>query len=161
MNLFRLHNNPAELKGSDIIPAIMILKLTDNREEIMAETGEILDTEMIEYMKGMTPNEKVEEYILTGTYTSALIIAYAGHVLKRRWPEGEEVIKDDAYEARRYAMMFNFRFKAAEPYIMERPEQAYYYAEDIIEGRWKEAEPYIKKSERVWPEYCERWGIEE
>ena len=50
---------------------------------------------------------------------------YARNVIKGRWPEGEEVIKND-------------------------PIWAYYYARDVIKGRWAEGEEVIKSS----PEYA-------
>ena len=38
------------------------------------------------------------------------------------------------------------RWPEAEPFIMQDPARAYYYARDVIEGRWPEAEPVIKQS---------------
>jgi hypothetical protein len=35
------------------------------------------------------------------------------------------------------------RDKDLEPFIIKDPEYAYFYAKDIIKGRWLEAEPFI------------------
>ena len=37
----------------------------------------------------------------------------------------------------------NLRRPEDEPVIMKNPGEAYYYAKDVIKGRWPEAEPYI------------------
>jgi len=45
------------------------------------------------------------------------------------------------------------RWPEAEPVIMKDPEYAYYYASDVIKGRWSEAEPYIMKDPFCWSNY--------
>ncbi len=55
------------------------------------------------------------------------------------------IMKDPKY-AYYYAYdIIKGRWKEAEPYIMKDPEYAYYYAHHVIGGRWPEAEPYIMK----------------
>lgn len=44
--------------------------------------------------------------------------------------------------------VINGRWPEAEPYIMKNPEWAYNYANDVIGGRWPEAEPIIMNDRR-------------
>jgi hypothetical protein len=37
--------------------------------------------------------------------------------------------------------------------IAKVPEFAYYYAKDVVKGRWLEAEPYIMKDSYWWDRY--------
>ena len=44
------------------------------------------------------------------------------------------------------------RWLAAEPYILKDPEESYWYARHVIGGRWPEAEPTLANSEMSeWP----------
>lgn len=47
-----------------------------------------------------------------------------------------------------------FRFTIAESHIMKSPWWAYRYARDIIQGRWKEAEPFIATDAEVSFKYA-------
>ena len=159
-DLYGYHTDTSQLYGADIYPYKEFMKFLPERKETMEETGEILNSELMEWIKIMPHRDKeVEKFILTGRFTADLILTYAGFVIKKRWPEGErKIIKDeDPYSARHYAMMFNTRIPEFEPMIMKFPEHAYYYAQDTIEGRWLEAEPYIRKNENVWLEYKDLW----
>ena len=159
--LYSLHTDTSQLFGSDVYPYKKFMEHLPLRKETLEETGEIMNSELKDMIKIMPHRDKrVEIFILTpDNYSSDLVISYAGFVMKKRWPLGEKaIIKDgDARTARHYAMMFNFRFTEAEPMIMQYPENAYYYAQDTLEGRWPEAEPYIRKNENVWLDYKDLW----
>lgn len=56
------------------------------------------------------------------------------------------IIKKSTECAFGYAkLVIQGRWKDAEPYIMKNPQYACWYVADIIKGRWIEAEPYIMK----------------
>jgi hypothetical protein len=42
------------------------------------------------------------------------------------------------------------RWSEAEPVIMKGPKWAYFYTHDIIKGRWSEAEPFIMKDSKYY-----------
>lgn len=160
MNLYKLHTDPSQLKGSDVIPAAFIINLIPERESTLTDTGEIIDDDMIDIMKGMTRNKKVEDYLLNGSHTSNLILKYAVWVIGGRWPEGEKQLIDTGggYYLRMYALaVIRGRWPEAEDIMKKYPETAYYYASDILEKRWPEAEPYIRKDPQVWDEYKDLW----
>jgi hypothetical protein len=69
----------------------------------------------------------------------------------------KETIKKDPYAACLYAEnVIKGRWKEAEPYIKKDPHFAYYYALDVIKGRWKEGEETIKKN----PEYAYQYALD-
>ena len=51
--------------------------------------------------------------------------------------------------------MIKGRWKEAEPVIMQDPEHAYRYATSVIKDRWEEAEPYIMKDKFMSEMYVE------
>jgi len=78
---------------------------------------------------------------------------YAYDVIIGRWPEGEEVIKNDPEYAYRYAYgVIRGRWPEGEEAIKNDPEYAYRYARDVIRGRWPEGEEAIK-NDPEWA-YC-------
>jgi len=160
--LYGLHTDPSQLFGIEIYPYKMFIEALPERKETMEETGEILNHDLKKWIKIMPhPDKEIEQFLLTDEFTSNLIMTYASSVLKERWLEGEQKIVhvEDPYAARRYAMMFNFRFTDAEPFIAQYPEHAFYYATDVIEGRFLEAEPYIKNDPIVRYDYADEWGL--
>jgi hypothetical protein len=77
-------------------------------------------------------------------------------------PEGDakqallEVLKTDPKYAYLYAdNVIEGRFPEAEEYIKTGAYWAYFYAKDVIKGRWKEAEEYIKKDPHFACNYAE------
>ena len=163
-DLYALHTDTSQLFGIEIYPYKMFKEFLPVRKETMEETGEIMNQPLKQWIKIMPHRDKeVEKFLLNDIYSADMIITYAGYVMKKRWPQGEQKIveDDDPYAARRYAMMFDTRIESFEPIIMKHPEQAFYYAMDTIEGRWPEAEPYIKQNEHAWYEYMDMWGIKE
>ena len=52
------------------------------------------------------------------------------------------------------------RWSEAEPYIKKDPKWAYNYAYFVIKGRWPEAEPCIKKDSFLAYCYYDRFGVE-
>ncbi len=65
---------------------------------------------------------------------------YARNILKNKWKEAEEYIKNHPYWAYRYAKdVINGRFLEAEPSIRKSPRDAYNYAYFIIDDDnfWK------------------------
>ena len=71
---------------------------------------------------------------------------YAIDVIKGRWKEAEEFIKQNPEFAYIYAKdLIKGRWIEAEEFIKQDPENAYCYAFCVIKGRWKEAEETIKK----------------
>jgi len=155
-DLYSYHTDKSQLFGIEIYPYREFKAHLPERARALEEEGEILNQRLKEMIKIMPHIDKdVEKFILTETYTTDLVIPYAGYVMKERWLEGEKVIVkgEDPYAARRYAMMFDTRIEVFEPLIMKHPEHAFYYALDTIEGRWPEAEEYMKQDENVWYEY--------
>ena len=73
-------------------------------------------------------------------------------VKKNRWLTKEYYDRDDNILPRLlYYYAFNIikgRWPDVESIIMKDPESAYLYARFIIWGRWPEAEPYIMKNPR-------------
>ena len=163
-DLYALHTDPSQLFGADIYSFQEFFKHLPERKTALEEDGEILNQRLKAMIKLMPHRDKeVEKFLLQpDNYTTDLIINYAVTVLKKRWPAGEKAIiaDKDVWTARHYALMFNTRIPEFEPMIMQNPDQAYLYAQDTIEGRWKEAEPYILKDTDVWYEYKDRWGID-
>ena len=51
------------------------------------------------------------------------------------------------------------RWKEAEPIMMKEPYYAYQYAKDIIKSRWVEAESVIKTDKFWWDCYCTVFNI--
>lgn len=69
---------------------------------------------------------------------------------KNRWPEAEPTIMKDPEQAHYYARdVIKGRWTEAEPTILKNPEWANWYATDVIKGRWPEAEPIIMK-DQIW-----------
>ena len=82
---------------------------------------------------------------------------YAINVIKGRWPEYEESIKNDPYYAY-YAYFYaneviKGRWTESEESIKTSPQYAYLYARDVIKGRWTEGEESIKSSTAL-VKYC-------
>jgi hypothetical protein len=46
--------------------------------------------------------------------------------------------------------------KDLEPFIIKDPHYSYYYAKEVIKGRWKEAELYFITKSSVWAYYYAR-----
>lgn len=123
-------------------------------------------------------SHEVEPLIATHTYYT---FAYAKYVIKGRWLEQEPDILANHYafdyakeivckrweefeklliEQNNTTLMYYYardiirgRFKKFEPYIMKNGINAGYYAAEIIKGRWLDAEPYIKQSDKNWKQY--------
>lgn len=76
---------------------------------------------------------------------------YAKDVLKRRWadvglPEAEETIAKDPVMAFDYAEhVLQGRFKQAEPYMLKDIESATYYAMNLLNKRWPAYEKEMHK----------------
>lgn len=121
----------------------------------------------IDVIQGRFP--EAEELILTDIPSAA---DYAVNVLKTRWPAlekkmfatttditGGERIGADLDDDDILAMAFyihrilRIRLPKFEPLIMKNPLGATTYAQHVIKGRWKEAEPFIKQDQNVWPLY--------
>ena len=45
------------------------------------------------------------------------------------------------------------RYPPIEPYIKQNAYYAYYYAQDVIKGRWPEGEDAIKQDAAYWDKY--------
>jgi len=129
MYIYNFHSNPEELN----------------------HYGEIINDAGIAYEIAETNNQRdstLERIIMTEPYTA---YEYAVNILKRRWPEAEEVIKTDAKAAFLYAKRFrpNSRkgWPEAEEVIMTGdPKDVYTYAQTFKPNGWPEAEPYIAKN---------------
>jgi len=88
-----------------------------------------------------------------------LAVKYTIDVIKRRWPEAEPYIMNDADIAFAYARdVIKGRWYEAEPYIMKDKFASIQYAIDVVKERWFDAEPYIKKS-KYSDEYLEYFNI--
>jgi len=77
---------------------------------------------------------------------------YTARTAKKRIPELETIIMQDAAYAMSYAQdVIQGRWLEAEPYIMQNVSYAYFYARNVIKRRWLEAEPYIMQdAEYAW-----------
>jgi hypothetical protein len=43
--------------------------------------------------------------------------------------------------------------------IIKQPNHSYWYAKNILKGRWKEAEQYIKEDDYWWGQYCRHFKL--
>lgn len=69
---------------------------------------------------------------------------YTLYIIQERWPEGEEIIKDYPAWAYEYARsIIKDRWPEGEQIIKTDPKWAYLYAKYVIKGRWPEAEKNI------------------
>ena len=67
----------------------------------------------------------------------------------------DRIIKKDMSQAYYYALdIIKGRWIEAEPALMKEPYYAYIYAKYIIKGRWPEAEPYIKTDQYFAYQYA-------
>ncbi len=105
-----------------------------------------------EGLKGILAQVKKElDWIKT---SPGEVFDYSCFVLERRWPEAEEIIKEDPFYSYLYALnVIKGRWPEVEKIIMEDPESALFYALNIIKGRWPEAEEAIKKNKIVFRAY--------
>jgi len=75
-------------------------------------------------------------------------------------PGLEKIIMKDPLYAYLYANhVIEGRWKEAEPIIMKDPHYAYYYAVNIIKKRWIEAEETIKENTYWWNRYTKHFKI--
>lgn len=75
---------------------------------------------------------------------------------RKRVPDVEKYILEvqDAKVAYMYARnVIEGRWPEAEPFIKLDPMRAYHYANSVIQGRWPEAEEYIRKNVDQWWNY--------
>jgi len=74
---------------------------------------------------------------------------------QKRMPEHEPLIMQYAELSYWYARdVIKGRWSEAEPVISESISSAYFYARDVIKGRWSEAEPMILKNARYAYHYA-------
>ena len=86
----------------------------------------------ISLLRRMTPDEA-----LCHELALYWLFWYACFVIKARWPEAEEVIRQDAEWAYCYAYdVIKGRWPEAEEVIRQDAEWAYCYARDVIKARW-------------------------
>ena len=74
-------------------------------------------------------------------------IDYAGHIYPNGWPQLEEYLKHSPKAALYCHRVLKRRWPEAEPYIMQDPYQAAYYAVEVMKERWPEAEKIIATDE--------------
>jgi len=78
------------------------------------------------------------------TATPEDVYLYARDVIKRRFPEGEEIITKDAHYSFWYAdNAVKGRFPEGELAISKDPSYSYWYARDVLRGRFPEGEVSI------------------
>ena len=95
-----------------------------------------------------------EESIKNDPYYAYYAYFYANEVIKGRWIEGEESIKKDPQYACDYAnYVIKGRWIEGEGSIKNYPEYACDYANEVIKGRWIEGEESIKSSTAL-VKYC-------
>lgn len=84
---------------------------------------------------------------------------YAHYVLKKRWPEAEDLIRQDPWQAYHYARdVIKGRWPEAEEIIIQHYEDEpsilqWYYVRDVVKGRWPEGEAVLKQDRNVWRSY--------
>ena len=84
---------------------------------------------------------------------------YARDVIKGRWVEGEEAIKNEPIWVYYYARdVIEGRWIEGEEEIKKDLRYTYYYAKDIIKGRWLEGEEGIRKDSK-WAYYYARYVL--
>ena len=78
---------------------------------------------------------------------------YAGVVMKKRWPEAEEIILKNMSSAYNYALhIMKERWTQAEAIFLTRADYSAAYAVNLMKERWPEAEAIIASDacEAVW-----------
>jgi hypothetical protein len=108
-------------------------------EEVMKSNVDVWNRYQA-FLKSLNENSKAG-----GTYFSSPENAFLYcKKMKRRIPEAEELIKNNAHYAGRYAdEIIHGRWPEAEEVIKKSGYQAGLYARLVIEDRWPEAERYI------------------
>lgn len=99
--------------------------------------------------------------VLKETHSAELLCKFAQFVMQDRWPEAEQIIKEDPHWAAKYVLnVINrdepkppIRWEEAEDSIMKDPWGAYRYATDILRKKWPEAEYWIRKDFVWWNQY--------
>ncbi len=84
------------------------------------------------------------------------ILAYQKCIVDgTRDPTLEKTILKDPWLAYKYSNnMINGRWPEAEQYLFNNnPEVCYLYAKNIIKGKWEEAEHVIKQDRQLWKVY--------
>ena len=85
---------------------------------------------------------------------------YAHNGMGKRWLEAEPYIMMVRYNAACYSQyVIKGRWLEAE-HLFETPFWANWYAIDVIKGRWLESEYIIKTDEKIWKDYCLKFGVE-
>jgi len=77
---------------------------------------------------------------LLGLRVPSALCFYIIDVVKERWPEAEEFIKDSDWAYEYANSVIKDRWPEAEPYILKNARITYLYARNVIKGRWPEAE---------------------
>ena len=110
----------------------------------------------LEYARFLNDRFPAGEETILKRKDVGLMVRYAKEVIGGRWPEAEPFIAKDAYWSLEYARFLNDRFPAGEKTILKRKSVGLMvnYAEEVIKGRWPEAEPFIAKSEDWSLEYA-------
>jgi lambda repressor-like predicted transcriptional regulator len=133
MNLYKLHANPETLDHYDIahdkVPKLIWDKYENNPEELRKREAALAKDGQYAYF-------------------------YAKHVLKGRWPAGEEAIAKDAFASYEYATdVLKAGFPAGEEAIAKDARYAYFYAKDVLDGPFPAGEAAIAKDQMQKKEY--------
>ncbi len=143
MNLYRYYNHPITLDNYQELGDVII------KVQNMLRWGRTVfeqDLDDVKYIIQKCPERAYR---------------YAKLIMKRRWPEAEPYILKNATYSYYYAKeVMVKRWPEAESYIIKYPYRAVWYARDVIVGRWLESEHIIKTDEKIWKDYCLKFGVE-
>jgi len=142
----------------DIKEYITLVKeiLVSNKNKLQLVKHEIIDIAIYYKKYFMRKLFDKDEFIkLIGTVNDSnidFVYKYTTEILKTNIiPEIENYALKSPERAYYYAInIVKGRWEKGEPIIMQSPEYAYDYAKNIIKGRWKEAEPCIMKNSAEW-----------
>lgn len=134
MNLYSFHINPAILDGYDTAR----LKVPELAIVYAREVGK--------------PVPECEPAIAKNGNFS---FDYAKNILKGRFPAGElAIISSPPYTAYTYARdILHAPWPEAEDHIATNTFSSFYYARDVIKGRFLLGEPVIKQDNKMWELY--------
>jgi hypothetical protein len=123
-------------------------------EKIKEDKSEIYGQTMLDVFLQITNKLELHHYLELSESQKKLIkspeLAYNLAIgifldFSKTDPTLEKIISQSAHESYKYAVNTARRFKLGEPVISREPGNAFYYARDIIDGKWEMGEPAISK----------------
>ena len=112
----------------------------------------------LEYASNLGQRFPAGEEAILKSKDLSYVLNYAKHVIEGRWPEAEPIIAKSPYWSLEYARNIGRRFHAGEKAILNSNNASWIvnYAQEVIGGRWPEAEPIIVKDARAFLSYASK-----